>query len=311
MDTLTSDGIPIGDGPHDKPVRQNVMRHLGTIPGLLQTMRQAGGQGTFRVIMSSENAHLFKQGADGLFKPFLRDGGKFVENVNLAKVTPDYSRLVTDLAAQMQMASIMAKLDRIEHAVERVGNDNQDARRNDVAGGIVALNVARSLNGKQERRNQMLLACNNATTALTVLTGQLKSNIKTMPSEKGSLLEGFFNDKLEDAQKAFNAVTADIAMIAMGCKAVLSAYEELGERAAAKVAFASFLKDIDASGLEDAARKARLVPGTKGKPAPEMLVAWFKSAAQDLDGHLIAGKRSAEPLAICMDIKPNELEAWL
>ena len=308
MHTRTSDGIPIGDGPHDKPARQSVMRHLGTIPGLLQTMRQAGGQGTFRVIMSSENAHLFKQGADGLFKPFLRDGGKFVENVNLAKVTPDYGRLATDLAAQVQMAAVMAKLDRIEQAIERVGADAQDARRNAVAGRIGALEVARNYNSVQERRTHMLMACNDATTALKVLAGQLNANIKAMPPETSGWFDGIFSDRRQDAQKAFDAVVADMATMAAGCKAVLAAYEELGEQAAAKVAFASFLNDIRAIDMECAARKARLVPGTKGRPPPETFVALFAESAKDLDGHLLSGQRGTKPLVVYMDIKPEDLE---
>lgn len=306
---VVNEAVEIGDGPHHKPIRQEIMRFLWAVPGLAQTMRKVSAQDVFHVVMSRENAHLFKEAADGFHKPALRAAkGKIVENVNLAKVMPDYSRLAADLAAQVQMAAVMAKLDRIEQAVERVGNDNKDARRNSVAGSIAALDVARSLSRQQERRTQMLLACNNAVTSLKVLAGQLKSDIKAMPSEEGSFFEYFFSDKLEDARKAFDAVTADMAAMATGCKAVLSAYEELGERAAARVAFASFLRDIEASGLEDAARKARLVPGTRGKPAPETLIAEFKGAAKDLDGHLLVSDRDRKPLAIRMDIKPGDWE---
>lgn len=309
MDVVVGEGIPIGNGPHDKPLRQKALHFLlSAIPGLLQSIRQAHAQDVFHVIMSNEYAHLFKQGADGLYKPFLRAEGKFVENVNLAKIVPDYSKFATDLAAQVQMAAVMEKLDRIEQAVEQIGQRLQNKMRNDVTGSITAMNIAQNLSEPQERRNQILLSCNNAVIALKVLAEQLKSNIENMPSEKGVFFSYFFSDKLEDARKTFGAVTADMAVIATGCKAVLHAYEDLGEQEAAKVAFASFLNDIESSGLESAARKARLVPGTKDKPAPEALVTWFRSAAKNLNGYLLASEGSEKPFMIRMDIRHEDLE---
>lgn len=308
MDVSVSEGASIGDGPQDKPLRQEALRLLTLIPDLVQAIRQAHAQDVFRVVMSSENAHLFKQGADGLYKPFLHNGGKFVENVNLAKVAPDYSKFTANLSSQVQMAAIMAKLDRIEQLVERGMRDNQNARQNNVYGCIDALNVAKNLSSASERRSQMLSACMTAIVALKVLAGQLRSNIKAMPSEKSRLFEGIFSDKLEDARRAFNAVTADMAAMAAGCKAVLNAYDELGERVAATVAFSLFLQDIEASGLDIAAQKARLVPGTKGLSAPESLVTLFKAATEDLHGHLISDGRSKEPLTIRMDLQPGDLE---
>lgn len=288
-------------------MRGTVARLLSSVPGLIQSMRGVGADATFRVVMRGENAHLFKQAADGFYKPFLHDGRSFVENVNLAKVAPDYGRVAADLAAQVQMAAIMAKLDRIEGAIRKTDEGNQDARRKEVVGSVIALEVAAALSDPRERRSQMLLACNTATVALTVLAGQLKSNIEAMP-EQGGWFDGIFNDPSEDARRAFDAVAYDMAAVKNGCRAVLRAYDELGEPDAARAALASFVESLRAASIEAAARKARLVPGERGKPPPEERIRWFNEAVEGLHGYVLSDGRSGEPLTIQMDVKLGELE---
>lgn len=307
VDLVASEGIPIGHKPADKCMREMVVRLLSSVPGLVQSMREMGADTAFRVVMRGENAHLFKQAADGFYKPFLHDGRSFVENVNLAKVAPDYGRVAADLAAQVQMAAIMAKLDRIEGAVRKADEGRQDACRKEVAGGVIALRIAAALGDPRERRSQMLLACNTATVALTVLAGQLKSNIEAMP-EQGGWFDGIFNDPSEDARRAFDAVAYDMAAVKDGCRAVLHAYDELGEPAAARAALASFVGSLRAASIEAAARKARLVPGERGKPAPEERVRWFNEAVEGLHGYVLDDGRSGEPPTIRMDVKLGELE---
>lgn len=304
---MANEGAPIGNGPGDQPIRDAVARFLMAVPSVTRALHDALPSDVFRVVMSGDNAHLFKQGADGFYKPFLHDGRHFVENVNLAKVGPDYSRLAADLSQQVQMAAIMAKLDRIERAVEWARDEMRDERRNRVAGAVIALRIARDLSGMQERRNVMLGACSDAVAALQMLAGQLKSDIQAMP-ERSGFFEGFFSDPAEDAKKAFDAVKADVAAMAAGCRAVLHAYEDLDEPAAARSAFASFLHDVRAAGLPEAKRKARLVPGRKGEPAPEALVAEFGIAAENMHEHLVS-TRAGRPLSIQMDFRPDELKA--
>lgn len=308
MDVTADDGVLIGNTPHEQLVRQEIMRLLRGLPGLAYTIRHALAQGGFRVVMSTENAQLFKQAADGFYKPYLHNGKEFVENVNLAKMGPDYSGLVTDLAGQIQIAAIMAKLDRVEQTVERMQNDQLKAKREIVAGWMSVLEINSKLRDPQERRTQMLSACSNAVANLKVLAGQLKSDIKVMPLPKRGWWEDPSGDRLEDARKAFAAVSADMAVIAAGCRATLDAFMGLNELEAARAAFASFLRDVEAAGLNDAAHKARLVPYVKGKSAPEMVPRWFAEAVGDLDARFLLPRPDAKPFSIHMDLRTEDLE---
>ena len=149
-DLLANEGALVGDGPGDQPIRDAVARFLIAVPSVTRALHDALPSDVFRVVMSGENAHLFKLGADGFYKPFLHDGYHFVENVNLAKVGPDYSRLAADLSQQVQVAAIMAKLDRIERAVNWTRDEMRDERRNKVAGAIAALGIGVTLKNGPE-----------------------------------------------------------------------------------------------------------------------------------------------------------------
>ena len=311
MELALIDPTPIGGGTQDKRTKDALGRLLLNVPEMAQALRASVVQDTFRIVMSNENAHLFKAGADGLYKPFLREGGKFVENVNLAKVAPDFGRLVAELARQVQMAAIMAKLDRIERAVERVSDENQAARRNAVVGRIEAITVQSALVNEEDRRRLTLQLCSECIGDLKVLAGQLKSNIAAMPSEKGGLFEGWFADRREDARKQYAAVQTDIAVLAKGCRAVLDTYEGLGEPHAARVAFGQFLDTINSLDLDQAFRRARLVAGEKDKPAPETLIVQFQEANIGLATALLPAPQPQPglELQLTFDYRPEELEA--
>ena len=80
----------VGEQEKDQANRQRILGLVAKIPGLIDVGRQHSPGNAFRVVMSKENAHLFKQAADGAWKPYLHNGKHFVENVDLFPVPPDY-----------------------------------------------------------------------------------------------------------------------------------------------------------------------------------------------------------------------------
>src|SRR5579863_4361699 len=99
------DAVYVGDAPADLPLRQHVLRLLTNVPTLVDAVRKLSAGDVFRVVMSKENAHLFKQGVDGFYKPFLHNGKNFVENVDLRRVSPDYLSAVSNVALMVNMAA--------------------------------------------------------------------------------------------------------------------------------------------------------------------------------------------------------------
>ena len=301
MDVVPDHALRIDDSAQ----RARLLRALAAVPGLLEPLRKFVSEPGFQVVMSEGNAHLFKADAAGTYKPFLREGGRFVENVHLEKLPFDYAGLIASVASQAQMAAIMHKLDAIAADVKRSGDEARDKSRAEVEGRVASLRVARELRHENERRSRMLSACDDLVTALTVLAGQLRSSIAAMPSEKNGLLDGWFGDKLATAEAAFRDVAADITAVRSGCLAVLEAYADLDERAAARAAFEQFITVLAKCDLDGLGRRAGLVLPSIGATPARVQVGYFREGIAALQREIL--HPAMMPSVITIDISPSDL----
>ncbi len=111
---VSRNGRPLGEDGVGEALRLVALRLLSSLPELTGVIRKLTPGETFRVVLSAKNAHLFQMAADGTHKPYLRDAGRFVENVDLVRVGPDFAGAVLNLSLMMNMAMIAARLDAIE-----------------------------------------------------------------------------------------------------------------------------------------------------------------------------------------------------
>jgi hypothetical protein len=299
--------VHVGNDEADVPKRQEILRFLANLPGFMKTARALSSPGTFRVIMSAENAHLFQQAADGTFKPFLRESGKFVENVDLIKVAPDYAAALSNVLMMVNMAAIAAKLEAIEIGVRNVSQLLANTRRFEVKASIDALAEARNWADPAERREEIRSAAKTLRINIGGLSGQLKAHVMAMPEPETGWLQGFFSNGLNTATEAFNDVNDDIALLIQGISALLRAYDELNEPAVAREAIERILASITEVNLTDAARKARLVPFDKKAPAPEARIGSFIESVPLMRSHLLCDMRDDRPL-FSIDLSPEELK---
>jgi hypothetical protein len=137
--------VYVGNAPADMPQRQRVLRLLANAPTFIDAVRRLSGGDVFRVVMSKENVHLFKQSADGAYKPFLHNGKHFVENVDLVRNSPDYVGAVSNVALMVNMAAIATKLEAIEVGVRNIARLMADTERGRLKGALDALALARAL----------------------------------------------------------------------------------------------------------------------------------------------------------------------
>jgi hypothetical protein len=287
------------------PQRRLVLRLLANVPTFVDAVRKLSAGDVFRVVMSKENAHLFKQGADGVYKPFLHNGKHFVENVDLMRVSPDYVGAVSNIALMVNMAAIAAKLEAIEVGVRNIARLMADTQRGRVKGALDALALARALTEPAERRTQMISAGRDVVIELGALTGQLRAHISAMPKETTGLLDGFFGSGFADANAAYEEVRDDVGLLIDGVRVLLRTYQDLEEPAVASEAVGRILDGVKQAGLPDAIRKARLLP-LAAATTPEGYLSAFLDAVNDMDTNLLRIDQSNRPL-IAMDIKPEEL----
>ncbi len=269
-------------------------------------MRKLSAGEVFRVVMSKENAYLFKQGADGAYKPFLHNGKHFVENVDLMRVSPDYVSAVSNVALMVNMAAIAAKLEAIEVSVRNIARVMADTQRGRVKGALDALALAQALADPGERRTQMISAGRDVVIELGALTGQLRAHIAAMPNETTGLLDGFFGSGFANANAAYEQVEDDVGLLIDGVRELLRTYEDLEEPAVATEAIGRILDGVKQAGLPDAIRKARLLPLPAAVAAPELYLGSFLDAVNVMDTKLLRIDQPHWPL-IAMDIKPEEL----
>jgi hypothetical protein len=308
--TLPADNSePIHLGPHStaSEARVQLIRFLQHLPNVAEGLKKMAPSDTFRVIMSSENAKFFKQAADGTYKPFLHDGKKFIENVNLKKVSPNLFSAASSFLLTVNMAAIAADLSAIKIGVRDIGTLIADSARGEVYGSISSLRQAKALEDPFERRRETLGACRDLSIRLGKLAGQLKAHCGAMPEPKTGIFDGFFGSGLEEADAKWREVEQDLLLLRDGVSALLETYGELGEPGAAREALTGVLKAVVDADLPNVARKARLVRVSRGSPPPEKVARAIHLALGDVQKRVLT---SASPLllSVVIDITPEEFD---
>ncbi|WP_298355861.1 hypothetical protein [Rhodoblastus sp.] len=300
-----ADAVRVGEAPADLPQRRLILRLLANAPMVANIAQKLSAGDVFRVVISRENMHLFKQAADGSYKPYLHNGKHIVENVDLMRVAPDYFGMLSNVVLTVSMHAISAKLDSIEASVQDIDRLIVDTQRSRLKGALNALAMARQFSDRGERRREMISAGQDIAREIGALSGQLRAHIATMPTETTGWFDGFFGNGFDDADAAFSEVKDDVGLLSHCVGALLQSYLELGEPAVANEAIRRIVDDLREAGLPDAIRKARLLPFPKdGEPAEQFLGSFF-DAVKLMDTNLLESDRS-RPAVIFMDIKPED-----
>jgi len=296
--------------PAEQGSRQRALRLLSNFPTVLDAARKLSAGDHFRVVMSSENVHFFKKAADGFYKPYLHNGKRFVENVNLTRVSPDYLGALSNIVLLANMAAISAKLDAIEVIVRNIERLLADTQRGRVNGALNALALARALSNPVERRIQMISRAGDLVAELGALTGQLRAHIAAMPEEptrRVDRLPFIFGNRLTHANAAYEQVQYDVGLLNEGVRALLQTYLEVGEPAVAKEAVARMIIGLREANLSNAICKARLVrASTTTSGAPTLYLTKFLDAVTLMESKLLKISQSSPP-PIVVHVTPEEL----
>ena len=306
--TSLEGSITVSDVPDASAARDRLLRFLQHVPHLADGLRKFAPSDAFRVVMSAENAKFFKKAADGTYKPFLRDGGRFVENVDLKRMSPDYLGAASNILLSLNMAAIAADLNTIKIGIRDLGSLMSNTARGEVSGAISAVRQAKALTDATEQRRETLGACRDLSIQLGKLAGQLKAHCSAMPEPKTGILDGFFGSGLDDADAKWREVEDDLIVIKDGLATVLQTYSELGEPGAAREALDGILKGLRDANLADAARKARLVRVSAERAAPETIIRRITKAITAIDQRLLS-RQAPLLLPVVLDIKLEEFQS--
>ena len=303
---LLSTAIHVGRSSYDATLRRRLLNLISYFPAILKEIASLSRGDVFRVVMSPENVHLFKQGANGIYRPLLHNGRQIVENVGLIRVSPEYLRALSNAALMVTMTAIATKLEAIEVGVRNITKLTADIQRGKVKGAIDALALAQSLSNPAERRVQILSACGQIVVELGALTGQLHAHIFQMPTEKTGWFDGIFGNGIDAAKEAYEKVCLDVQILTVGIPTLLRTYHDLDEPGTAQAAIGRIVHGLKHANLPNAIQKARLLPFRTGSPSPEGLLSAFHDEINNMGVPLLRiDPIKGSPVSI--DITPEEL----
>jgi hypothetical protein len=286
--------------------RENFLRALTSAPDMVNALKTLStDEHLFRVVMSENNAHLFVQAADGTWKPLLREAGQIKEHISLIEVSSDLTPALSNLALQAALYRISKQLDEIARGVNEIKNIITETQRGKVKGASDALKVALSLNDETQRKIQSLSACSLAHTQLGGLIGQMKAAINKMASQETRFFDGWWGNKLDDADKQYQEVWTDFALAVEALRLITMTYMQFGEIQAAQETFKNFNKLMTSAGIDVAAERSRLLPYVNADKAPERPFRLFIEAMplHSLLLEHLTGDHSLPDLAISFSIR--------
>lgn len=304
---LPNNVIHVGNDAEEAPQREKLLALMQHFPNVADAVRKLATDDTFRVVMSSKNADLFHRLADGTYPSVLRDAsGHIAEHTHLVKTGMDLFSAAPNIILSVAMATIAHKLSVIDAKLDHVTQLLIQTNRGELRGKITALASARRRSIPSERRASVFAACHDLVAQLPASIGQLRALIAAMPEAKTGLFEGLLGSGFAKAQKAYREVQDEMQIILHGTRGLLDAYAELDEPDAAREALRGLVAEIQAAGLPDAIRKARLLPAKPGQPPPEAALDQFRGGVA-LIGSTILADDPAEEVHLSMDFQPREL----
>lgn len=287
--------------------RDKIIGLIQHVPNLLDVVRKFSPTGTFRVVMSGANAHLFHPAADGTYAPVLRlADGRIQEHAHLVKLGPDVLNVASNVILAAAMASIAHKLSAIDAKLDHVTNLLTMTQRGRMRGALANLAIARSMSLPHERRQASLTACQALVGELGATLGQLKAYVAVMPDEETGRFGGLFGSGFAKADKAFLAVQDEVQVVVHGMGTLLRGYSELEEPLAARTALGELARVAQEAGLQNAIRKARLLPAKPGQPPPEEAIVMLRDGMGSIGTNLVADGSTAG-LAVSVDLHVREL----
>jgi hypothetical protein len=277
-------------------IRHEVLATLKQVPGFISAAQRMAEGSLYRVLVSEEHAHLFRESADGIVKPSLRDAhGQFVENIDLIRVPADIAGAIAAIAVQAALAEISAKFDMVFTAVDNLNELVRAANRGGLQGAIDALEVARRLRDDGERRRQVLDVCQQVLGELGTVIEQIRTEVTQMPSEDSDFWVGWNADRIVEADKPYIHVRDDFAVVVEGLQRVVASYLELGEFASGATAFTRVSSRLDAS-IRQAAERARLLPYPREGNGPERVFEDFLISQPTAEARLDALAAGVRPV---------------
>jgi hypothetical protein len=283
------------------------LRYLSTIPAIYAELK-LNPETVYKIVNTPEGGELFKDVAGNYKGVFYKDG-KIIQHAKLKTISPSMVKAASAIGSQILLISIAMQLNRIERSIERIINELHNDRLSEIEAGIEQFEEAMLV---QNKNTQKLLLANvpqSLNFGLKKTFRSLKQQIESMPEVQISRFDNWGGkSKSRYADEKIRPAAESFFTCLLGIRTLSECFAVLNEPIAAEQVLNKNLSYLRDTGIESAAKKARLVRA-QGNTLPETPWREFVSCRPVLMESLSSCKALKEESieSIAIEFKPKEL----
>lgn len=288
--------------------RKGLLRELRCVPSIVQAAKALKPDEVYKIVSFPEGGKLYKDAA-GNFKGVFYKDGKILEHTKFQAVRPSFIKAATAVGSQILLVSIAMQLNRIEESISKLFTELHGDRIAEINAGINLYQQAMSTMAFQQRERLVAEAISVLNTGIEKSISSLKRQIADAPNDNVGFFDNWISNKAEKSEQAFRLADESFHTCLLGIQTLADCYASLGEPLAAADALRTYVHKIDACNIATAAKKARLVPSSKGKPPSEQPWNSYLESRSAINTKIskceTLGKNEFDRIEI--EIKPKEL----
>lgn len=287
--------------------RNVILDELRCISGIPEIASSLNQDTVYKIVFAPEGGKLFKDSM-GRVKGVWYKEGKILEHAKFQAIRPSIVKAATAIGSQILLISIAMQLNSIEKGISRIINEFHNDRISEISSGIKLYNQAMTVQDFEWQSRLIDSAIDKLNTGIEKTVRSLKNQIEEAPNTKIGFWDNWGTNKSRVALEKFRLAEESFYACLLGIKTLSECFTAINEPKTAASTLITNLSDLKVSGIEIAARKARLVPKI-GEQYPEAPWLSFLENEPLLSDEINKFTLFAENEFDCieMELKPIEL----
>ena len=247
--------------------RKSVLSELRCISGIPEIAKTLSQDTVYKLVSTPEGGELFKDVAGNIKGVFYKDG-KILEHAKFQAIRPSLIKAATTIGSQILLISIAMQLNRIEKGISRIINEFHNDRVSEIYSGVNQYHQAITVQNIERQSRLIENAIQTLNSGLEKTIRSLRMQIEDAPETEIGFFDNWLTDKSKIASEKFGLAEESFQACLLGIKTLSECFATINEPKAAASTLTANLKNLKFSGIELAAKKAKLVP-FQGTRLPE------------------------------------------
>lgn len=241
-----------------KKNRDIILSELRCLSGVPEIISQLNQDTVYKIVAAPEGAKLYKDAAGNIKGVFYKDG-QIVEHAKFKAFHPSLVKAATAIGSQILLVSIAMQLNRIEKGMSRIINEFHNDRISEIFSGCNQYHQAMTVQNINRQSRLIEHAIQTLNIGIEKTIRSLKMQIEDAPNPQVGLFDNWVTNKSKIAEEKMKMVEESFQASLIGIKTLSECYAILNEPITAVSVLTKNMSDLKASGIEMAARKARLI----------------------------------------------------